>query len=284
MGDYKKLRVSSYHLTAVGVTQQSCSRMDNLRPVGTMFSYWVLLTSIRDYMFLHLILPFAVWYSSKSTPCHFSTMYLCQYVVCCHLCVSSRAAGSAVFGICISLPKAPRWGAIKSSVYFFFPTPKELNSVSPRSADGQSASHRSALRRRACSQVYMSCSFHCFRSFFTALWLPPWADTCAVIPVAANRMYMLICTQEIPLYTKRAKKSLDFGWYLYILPKFSSIFSTFPSCLIPMYPTHSAPCVLSSVLRWRGRILFMGRAIWGACHMAEVIRSSTGEEMMSTAP
>lgn len=41
-------------------------------------------------------------------------------------------------------------------------------------------------------------------------------------------------------------------------------------------------CVRFHLVRWRGRILFMGRAIWGACHMAEVIRWSTGEDMMST--
>lgn len=43
---YKKLSVSSYHLTAVGVTQQPCSSMDNLRLVGTMFFLWVLLKEV----------------------------------------------------------------------------------------------------------------------------------------------------------------------------------------------------------------------------------------------
>lgn len=41
-------------------------------------------------------------------------------------------------------------------------------------------------------------------------------------------------------------------------------------------------CVCFHLVRWHGRILFMDRAIWGACHMAEVIRWSTGEDMMNT--
>lgn len=52
-GDYKKLSVSSYHLTAAaGVTQQFCSSIDDLRLVGTMLG--VAERSIQDRILLNI--------------------------------------------------------------------------------------------------------------------------------------------------------------------------------------------------------------------------------------
>lgn len=48
----KKLSVSSYHLTAAGVTQQFCSSIDNLRLVGTMLG--VAERSIQDRSLLNI--------------------------------------------------------------------------------------------------------------------------------------------------------------------------------------------------------------------------------------
>lgn len=107
---------------------------------------------------------------------------------------------------------------------------------------------------------------------------------CVVIPAPAggwNKTHI----DTKPVYTERGlHKSQAFAWHLYILSSFpsSSVFWTLSSYLIPVNPTHSAPHTLSSVLRWCGRILFMGRVIWSSCHMAEVIRWSSCEEVMNT--
>lgn len=61
-------------------------------------------------------------------------------------------------------------------------------------------------------------------------------------------------------------------------------------CILPLHHPQchciSARCIRPTVhcvhfhlVRWCGCILFMGRAMWGTCHMAEVIRWSTGENM-----
>lgn len=51
-GDYKKLSVSSYRLTAAGVTQQFSSSMDDLRLVGTTLG--VAERSIQDRILLNI--------------------------------------------------------------------------------------------------------------------------------------------------------------------------------------------------------------------------------------
>lgn len=51
-GDYKKLSVSSYHLTAAAMTQQFCSSIDNLRIVGTMLG--VAERSIQDHILFNV--------------------------------------------------------------------------------------------------------------------------------------------------------------------------------------------------------------------------------------
>lgn len=66
VGDYKKLSVSSYHLTAVTVTQPFCSSMDNLRLVGT-----ALLKEVSEITFF-----------LTSNPLLFCLIHLLSYAVC----------------------------------------------------------------------------------------------------------------------------------------------------------------------------------------------------------
>lgn len=173
--------------------------------------------------------------------------------------------------------------------------------MSLQNADGQTASHWSALLRGMHSpSVYMCCEcvlyvplFHCFPFSPYPLTLPPsllfsgaagsylkLTLMCAVTSAAAGSK------NDTRTHTHRHThthnwKSQAFPCYMVFSSTSSSIFSL-PLHLSPLYLTHSALRALSSVLRWRGRILFMGRTIWGACHVAEVIRWSTGEEMMNT--
>lgn len=156
---------------------------------------------------------------------------------------------------------------IKSSVCFLFPTPRGRNAMSLQSADGQTASHWSALLRGMLSLVCMCISvcartcvyvhykwvlcvllFHCSYSLLIPSFFP--LPHSFQVPVAATwschwcvlspRLQLEVGVKHTHTLTHMHKhtqvhvenwKSQAFAWYLYILSSSSS--SSFSSSLPP---------------------------------------------------
>lgn len=189
---------------------------------------------------------------------------------------------------------------IKSSVCFvFFPCrPQEGETPCPHRAQTSKLSLTDQLSWEGCSSLffYMCCvcvcecaMCFCFIVSFPSSTPHSFPRSCPFqVPLAGTvNWYWCVLSPWLQLEEgiKHIRtKSQASTWYLYILSLSSPSFPYFwlPLHCSPLFPTHSALQALSSVPRWLGRILFMGRAIWGACHMAEVIRWSTGEEVMMT--